>query len=98
MAHWTAKYTRSKCQKFICSECRGEVFCIAVGNSSKYKGYNYCDYQFCPRCGRKMNIEIKRIAISEEIDLDEYINSNNACKAKRAEKGRKEKEEKGEEG
>ena len=55
MPHWINTTGRSKGQKFMCSECRKSCNCIGTGNASKFMD-NYCDYQFCPRCGREMDL------------------------------------------
>lgn len=54
--YWINITGRSKGQKFRCSECKGECNCISVGSADKF-GYNKCDYKFCPRCGKEMDIE-----------------------------------------
>ena len=54
MAHWIAVTSRAKNQKFRCSECGKECHCIAVGNGRKHGQPNYCNYRFCPNCGKEI--------------------------------------------
>lgn len=56
MPHWINVTGRYKGQKFRCSKCGNECNCIGRGNASKIGG-NYCDYQYCPRCGVLMDLE-----------------------------------------
>lgn len=52
--HWINESGRAKGSIFICSECGGRCFCLYFGANKKI---NKCNYQYCPRCGRKMDIE-----------------------------------------
>ena len=55
---WIKTATTSKGQKFKCSICGGECNCITYGCAGK--GVNYCDYEYCPRCGAAMGSEYGR--------------------------------------
>ena len=57
MAHWINITGRAKGQIFQCSECKGKCHCISIGNADKYGFRNICNYDYCPRCGTKMDIE-----------------------------------------
>ena len=63
--------TRPKNQKFICTSCKKECYCIKFDNDKK-KIIN--DYNFCPYCGEKVETVHKTIN-SKEWDLtgDVYI-------------------------
>ena len=65
MPHWISATSRTKGQVFICSKCEGKCHCIARGNANKYHG-NYCDYQYCPRCGEKMDSYHQTVLVSVE--------------------------------
>ena len=45
--------SRPKNQKYRCSKCGKECFCIAIGNSDRLGKRNYCNYRFCPFCGEE---------------------------------------------
>ena len=54
MAHWIKTPNRAKSQKFKCSKCRRICTCI------KYAGNKtMCDYEYCPYCREKMEVEDK---------------------------------------
>lgn len=57
MAHWINITGRDKGQKFQCSKCKGNCNCIGIGCADKYGKRNFCTYQYCPRCGTKMDLE-----------------------------------------
>ena len=49
MAKWIRFDSRPKNQKFICPECNKICY-----NSMHLKGTTYCDYSFCPYCGKEV--------------------------------------------
>ena len=53
MPHWINVTGRSKGTKFRCSKCQKECVCIFYGAN---KQTNTCNYEFCPRCGSKMDL------------------------------------------
>lgn len=63
--HWI-KTSTDKGQKFKCSECNGECICIGTGCASKFERKNLCDYKYCPRCGREMQLEESTVLVSIE--------------------------------
>ena len=71
MGHWIAVTTREHNQIFQCSECKGKCHCIAVGNAQKFWKRNICDYDFCPRCGNKMEVEEPTMYIPTETKIKE---------------------------
>ena len=55
--HWINVYGLSKSQKFRCSECKNDCFCI---DYSKDKNVNHCNYKFCPNCGKEMDLDVDK--------------------------------------
>ncbi len=68
--HWINITGRSKGQKFKCSECQGTCNCISYGNANKYGKKNICDYKYCPRCGKEMDLTTSFIIEKSEKQLE----------------------------
>lgn len=68
--HWINITGRTKGQKFRCSNCKGECHCITYGNSDKYGKRNICDYEYCPRCGKEMDLTTSFIIEKSEKRLE----------------------------
>lgn len=71
MAHWINITGRTKGHKFQCSECKGKCNCISIGNADKYGARNICDYEYCPRCGKKMDLTQPTTIIEVEKKISE---------------------------
>ena len=69
--HWINVTGRGKGQKFMCSKCNGKCNCIAIGCADKYNMRNFCNYQYCPRCGAEMDVENPTMYVFVEKDMKE---------------------------
>lgn len=68
--HWI-KTSTDRGMKFLCSVCHGE--CVCLSTWSKYKKTNDCNYQYCPRCGIKMDLEGQTRMVKHEVYDDVMV-------------------------
>lgn len=63
MPYWINISGRTKGQKFMCSACFKECNCISIGSAEKWGERNICDYDYCPRCGLRMQTDKQKLGI-----------------------------------
>lgn len=71
MGYWMKASTTMGTQ-FICSECKGKSYCKCI--AGKRVKINWCDYEYCPRCGAKMEISKDDMHVAEyyRYKMEEY--------------------------